>query len=237
MGNLGRIGENMELKALPQLIGIDQEMDEVVLRESRNRSESLSLIVGESLFQLVRTKRRKNEQGASTVHSLCLRRDSIEGFVHNRFDIIRAFRWPLILTCLFSFISSSLISITWTAPFELGIALFLFSSGLLLFRLGKPHQLVFITNNSKQSLFFFSFRSKKTEIIMKEIDRIMALFLINGKIDLSQINVNIGRIGDSTTTVNDSVVMNNSNSEDLIPSLDEIYPNSEFEEIDDKKRR
>tara|TARA_B100000287_G_scaffold356175_1_gene346980 strand:- start:98 stop:517 length:420 start_codon:yes stop_codon:yes gene_type:complete len=138
------------------------------------------------------------------------------------------------LICILSFITSSLISITWTAPFEIGIALFLISGGLLIFRLAKPHQLVFITNNSKQSLFFFGLNSKRTEMVMKEIDRMMALFLVSGNIDIGQINVNVaGNV--ITGSVHDSVLMNDLvPMESNIPSVNEIL--NEPEEYSGKRR-
>ena len=82
------------LRALDHIASVDENIEEVILREVQNGSETLSLIVGEKLFQVIRT--RQSNSIVTCEHEFTMKRNSIEGFTHQRFRVLKKFRIPII---------------------------------------------------------------------------------------------------------------------------------------------
>ena len=179
----------------------DQNMEEVVLRQPPNGSR-LSLVVGKSLFQVVRLDKKSN-----FMHEFSITRDSVHGFKHHAFENLHNWRLILILTCCLSFIFISPITSTWTAPFYVADLVFLISLAMLIFSFGNPHIFVFTTNSGSYSVFFFQWRSdkEKTSTALCEIGLAMSKFLVSREFIIPKITYNIGRIGDTIGRVGDTV--------------------------------
>lgn len=189
----------------------DQNMKEVVLRQPPNGSK-LSLVVGKSLFQVVRLDKKSN-----FMHEFSITRDSVNGFKHHAFENLHNWRLILILICSLSFVFISPITSTWTAPWYVADLVFLISLSMLVFSYGNPHIFVFTTNSSSYSIFFFQWRSdkRKTSTALCEIGLAMSKFLVSREFIIPEITYNIGRIGDNIgrigdTIATDSVVMEES---------------------------
>jgi len=198
----------MENQILEILSNTDEDMEEVILKQSSTRSK-LSMVVGKNLFQVVRFDKK-----SILMHEFSITRNSVLGFKHHSFETIHNWRLFLLITCISSFIFISPISSTWTAPWYVADFVFLTSLGLLIFSIGNPHILVFNTKSDRYSVFFFQWRSKKDNIskTLSNIGLAMSEFLVSGEFTMPKITYNIGRIGDNIgrigdTVATDSVVM------------------------------
>ena len=98
------------LRALDHIATVDENMEEVILREGQNGSETLSLIVGEKLFQVIRT--RQSSATATCEHEFTIKRNSIEGFTHQRFHVLKKFRILIMVVTGISFLLSSAVAFT-----------------------------------------------------------------------------------------------------------------------------
>ena len=193
------------VRVLDALSDIDEGMEEYVLRQSKNGNNTLSLVVGEKLFQVLSAKR---EHGTVLCqHHFSIRRDTITGFNHNRFGWLKSARIALGVTAGIAFVFSSLLAFTPTAPFESGMLVFFLALGGLVFSLCRPHRLSFSTNGDSDSIFFFEVGSVMDlmTVNMAAIDGVMSAFLTTGDFDVTHITYNVGRIGD--TIAQDSIVM------------------------------
>ena len=198
----------MESKVLEILSSTDDDMQEVILKQSSNGTK-LSMVVGKDLFQVVRFDKK-----SILMHEFSITRKSVLGFKHHSFENIHNWRLFLLITCLSSFIFISPISSTWTAPWYVADIVFLSSLSLLVFSIGNPHILVFNTKSDSYSIFFFQWRSNKDNIseTLSNIGLAMSEFLVSGEFTMPNITYNIGRIGDNIgrigdTVATDSVVM------------------------------
>jgi hypothetical protein len=198
----------LENHLLQILQDTDEGMEEIVLRQSPSGS-SLSLVVGKSLFQVVRLDKNSN-----FMHEFSISRDSVHGFKHHAFEHLHKRRLILILICSLSFIFISPITSTWTAPWYVADLVFLISLTLLVFSLGNPHIFVFTTKSNSYSVFLFQWRSDKdkTSAALSEIGLAMSKFLVSREFIIPEITYNIGQIGDNigrvgNTIATDSVVM------------------------------
>ena len=198
----------MESKVLEILSSTDDDMQEVILKQSSNGTK-LSMVVGKDLFQVVRFDKK-----SILMHEFSITRKSVLGFKHHSFENIHNWRLFLLITCLSSFIFISPISSTWTAPWYVADIVFLSTLSLLVFSIGNPHILVFNTKSDSYSIFFFQWRSNKDNIseTLSNIGLAMSEFLVSGEFTMPNITYNIGRIGDNIgrigdTVATDSVVM------------------------------
>ena len=198
----------MESKVLEILSSTDDDMQEVILKQSSNGTK-LSMVVGKDLFQVVRFDKK-----SILMHEFSITRKSVLGFKHHSFENIHNWRLFLLITCLSSFIFISPISSTWTAPWYVADVVFLSTLSLLVFSIGNPHILVFNTKSDSYSIFFFQWRSNKDNIseTLSNIGLAMSEFLVSGEFTMPNITYNIGRIGDNIgrigdTVATDSVVM------------------------------
>ena len=198
----------MESEVLEILSSTDDDMQEVILKQSSNGTK-LSMVVGKDLFQVVRFDKK-----SILMHEFSITRKSVLGFKHHSFENINNWRLFLLITCLSSFIFISPISSTWTAPWYVADVVFLSTLSLLVFSIGNPHILVFNTKSDSYSIFFFQWRSNKDNIseTLSNIGLAMSEFLVSGEFTMPNITYNIGRIGDNIgrigdTVATDSVVM------------------------------
>ena len=199
----------------------DKNMEETVLKRSSNGSR-LSLIVGQTLFQVVRMDKKSRIS-----HEFSITRDSVQGFKHHSFENLHNWRLALIITCLISFIFISPITSTWTAPWYVADLVFLLSLAALIYSLGNPHIFVFTTSAGPYSVFFFKWRSNKdkTATTLSEIGLAMSRFLVSREFIIPEITYNIGHLGDNIgrvgdTIATDSVVMEEAvQKENLNPKL------------------
>lgn len=147
------------VRVLDTLTDIDEGMEEYVLRQSKNGNKTLSLVVGEKLFQVLSASR---EHGTVLCqHHFSIRRDTITGFNHNRFGWLKSARIALGVTAGLAFVFSSILTLISTTPFESGIVLFFLTLGGLILSLCRPHRLSFSTNGGTDSIFFFEAGSVK----------------------------------------------------------------------------
>ena len=198
----------MESEVLEILSSTDDDMQEVILKQSSNGTK-LSMVVGKDLFQVVRFDKK-----SILMHEFSITRKSVLGFKHHSFENIHNWRLFLLITCVSSFIFISPISSTWTAPWYVADVVFLSTLSLLVFSIGNPHILVFNTKSDSYSIFFFQWRSNKDNIseTLSNIGLAMSEFLVSGEFTMPNITYNIGRIGDNIgrigdTVATDSVVM------------------------------
>jgi hypothetical protein len=210
--------------ALEFLNETDENMQEVILKNKGDSSQSkLSLVVGDKLFQAISID--SSDYQTRCMHKFAISREAIDGFNHQQFDVLRSWRIPLIVLATFSLIFSSLISYTLTAPFELGLVLFIASIGLLVFSFGNPHKLTFSTRSRSYSVFFFEFGSNHYQLtqMLSAVGKEMASFLVTGEFQAPQINTfNIGRVGNTTAT--DSVVIEEQGPIHKVRPASEIPP-------------
>ena len=192
------------LRALDHIIPVDENMEEVILREGQNGSETLSLIVGEKLFQVIRT--RQSNSIVTCEHEFTMKRNSIEGFTHQRFHVLKKFRIPIIAVTGISFLLSSAVAFTPTAPYQMGMLVFLLGLSSTIFSFASPHRLSFSTTSDTHSILFFESGSHKiaTRSALSQFDQAMSTFIASGEFDVSQVTYNIGQIGD--TIAHDSVI-------------------------------
>ena len=192
------------LRALDHIASVDENMEEVILREGQNGSETLSLIVGEKLFQVIRT--RQSNSIVICEHEFTMKRNSIEGFTHQRFHVLKKFRIPIIAVTGISFLLSSAVAFTPTAPYQMGMLVFLLGLSSTIFSFASPHRLSFSTTSDTHSILFFESGSHKiaTRSALSQFDQAMSTFIASGEFDVSQVTYNIGQIGD--TIAHDSVI-------------------------------
>ena len=192
------------LRALDHIAPVDENMEEVILREGQNGSETLSLIVGEKLFQMIRT--RQSNSIVTCEHEFTMKRNSIEGFTHQRFHVLKKFRIPIIAVTGISFLLSSAVAFTPTAPYQMGMLVFLLGLSSTIFSFASPHRLSFSTTSDTHSILFFESGSHKiaTRSALSQFDQAMSTFIASGEFDVSQVTYNIGQIGD--TIAHDSVI-------------------------------
>tara|TARA_B100000214_G_scaffold354989_1_gene312353 strand:+ start:1225 stop:2322 length:1098 start_codon:yes stop_codon:yes gene_type:complete len=196
--------ERRALRALDHIDSVDENMEEVILREGQNGSETLSLIVGEKLFQVIRTRQSKSI--VTCEYEFTMKRNSIEGFTHQRFHVLKKFRIPIIAVTGISFLLSSAVAFTPTAPYQMGMLVFLLGLSTTIFSLASPHRLSFSTTSDTHSILFFESGSHKiaTRSALSQFDQAMSTFIASGEFDVSQVTYNIGQIGD--TIAHDSVI-------------------------------
>ena len=192
------------LRALDHITTVDENMEEVILREGQNGSETLSLIVGEKLFQVIRT--RQSNSIVTCEHEFTMKRNSIQGFTHQRFHVLKKFRIPIIAVTGISFLLSSAVAFTPTAPYQMGMLVFLLGLSSTIFSFASPHRLSFSTTSDTHSILFFESGSHKivTRSALSQFDQAMSTFIASGEFDVSQVTYNIGQIGD--TIAQDSVI-------------------------------
>ena len=192
------------LRALDHIATVDENMEEVILREGQNGSETLSLIVGEKLFQVIRT--RQSSATVTCEHEFTMKRNSIEGFTHQRFHVLKKFRILIMAVTGISFLLSSAVAFTPTAPYQMGMLIFLVGLSSTIFSFASPHRLSFSTTSDTHSLLFFESGSHKiaTRSALSQFDQAMSTFIASGEFDVSQVTYNIGQIGD--TIAHDSVI-------------------------------
>ena len=192
------------LRALDHIATVDENMEEVILREGENGSETLSLIVGEKLFQVIRT--RQSSATVTCEHEFTMKRNSIEGFTHQRFHVLKKFRILIMAVTGISFLLSSAVAFTPTAPYQMGMLVFLLGLSSTIFSFASPHRLSFSTTSDTHSILFFESGSHKiaTRSALSQFDQAMSTFIASGEFDVSQVTYNIGQIGD--TIAHDSVI-------------------------------
>ena len=190
----------------------DNNMEEIVLKRSQNGSR-LSLVVGETLFQVVRMDKKTRIS-----HEFSITRDSVHGFKHHSFENLHNWRLTLFLTCLISFVFISPITSTWTAPWYVADLVFLFSLAALVYSIGNPHIFVFTTSAGSYSVFFFKWSSDKdkTATTLSEIGLAMSRFLVSREFVIPEITYNIGHLGDNIGRVGDTVATDSVVMEDTV---------------------
>ena len=150
---------------------------------------------------------RQDFYGFRANHEFSIARQSINGFKHRNFQILRNWRPLILFLCFASFIFTVPIKFTYNSPFYIADIMFLTTFVLLIFSYGNPHILTFNTESNSYSVFFYEWGSNRQQVsaTLSAFGVAMAKFLVTREFTISNITYNIGRIGDTVAT--DSVVM------------------------------
>ena len=186
----------------------DTSMEELILKQSKTDSR-ISLVVGETLFQVIRLNRKGELR-----HEFSIMRESLLGFRHRGFESLHNIRVLLFVLTFISFVFTTPINFTWSAPWFIIDIIFAVLLCLVLFTMGNPHILTFNTQSGNYSVFFYQWGSRQQETVlaMSRLGIAMSTFLISREFNLPDVTYNIGHVGHNIgrvgdTIANDSVVM------------------------------
>ena len=173
------------IRAAPLMNKSDDDLNELVVRESSNGNVALSIVADEDLFHVLKSVRKGTQE--SLKHLATIQKSAIQGFSHSRYNLLTDNQLPFMISSAILFPTAALLFFPITAVF----GLFTFTASLVFAGLAaiaktRPHTLTIHTSGGPIKTHFFEARSNGFLMTstMGSIDGILSDYIQTGILEI-----------------------------------------------------
>ena len=175
------------VRAIPLLNKSNEDLNELVVRESSNGNITLSIVADEELFHVLKSVRTSNQE--SLKHLATIQKSAIQGFSHSRYNLLIDNQLPFTISSAILFPTAALLFFPQTAIF----GLFTFTASLIFCGLAviakmRPHTVTIHTSGGPIKTHFFEAQSNGFLMTstMGSIDGILSDYIQTGILEIPQ---------------------------------------------------
>ena len=175
------------VRATPLLNKSDDDLNELVVRESSTGNVTLSIVADEELFHILKSIRKGNQE--SLKHLATIQKSAIQGFSHSRYNLLVDNQLPFTISSAILFPTAVLLFFPVTAIFGLfTFTASLIFAGFAVMAKTRPHTLTIHTSGGPIKTHFFESQSNGYLMTstMGSIDGILSDYIQTGILEVPQ---------------------------------------------------